>query len=199
MDVRVGLQRKLSAKELMFWTVVLEKTLESPLDCKEIQPVNPKGNQSWIFIGRTDGSWNSNTLATWWTDSSVLEFLGPRHWCWERLKAVGEGDDRGWNDWMTSATWWIWVWASSRNWWWTGKPGVLQSMGSQRVGYNWETELNWVLHLPSILDYGACPYVFCFNHNSIKSSLIFPTIVICITFPLSHGSILLMLGKWKVQ
>ena len=79
-----------------------------------------------------------------WTDSLVLDLLGPRLWCWERLKAVGEGDNRGSNDWMASATRWTWVRASSGSWWWRGKPGVLQSMGSQRVGYNWATErLNW--------------------------------------------------------
>ena len=71
----------------------------------------------------------------WRTDS--LERL----WCWERLK-VGEEDDRGWDGWMTSPTQWTWVWVSSRSWWWTGKPGVLQSMGSQRVGHGCETELN---------------------------------------------------------
>ena len=65
----------------VFWTVVLEKTLESPLDCKEIKPVNPKGNQSWIFFGRTDGwSWSSNTLATWCKELTHLK----RPWCWER-------------------------------------------------------------------------------------------------------------------
>ena len=62
-------------------------------------------------------------------------------WCWERLKAGGEGDDRGWNRWMSSPTQWTWVWASSRSWWWTRKPGVLQSMGLQRVGHDWMTEL----------------------------------------------------------
>ena len=66
-----------------------------------------------------------------------------RHWCWERLTAEGEGDDRGWDGWMASSTWSTWVWASSRSWWWTGKPGMLQSMGSQRVGHKWATELNW--------------------------------------------------------
>ena len=66
-----------------------------------------------------------------------------RPWCWERLKAGGEGDDRGWDGWMASPTWWTWVWASSGSWWGSGKPGVLQSMGSQRVGYDWATELNW--------------------------------------------------------
>ena len=63
--------------------------------------------------------------------------------CWERLKAGGEGDDRGWNGWMASPTQWTWVWVNSRSWWWAGRPGVLQSMGSQRVGLNWATQLNW--------------------------------------------------------
>ena len=66
-----------------------------------------------------------------------------RPWFWERLKAGGEGDLRGWDRWMASLTWWTWVWASSRSWWWTVKPGVLQSTGSQRVGHDWATELNW--------------------------------------------------------
>ena len=64
-------------------------------------------------------------------------------WCWERLKAGGEGDDRGWDGWMSSLTRWTWVWAVSGSWWWTGRPGVLQSMGSQRVRCYWMTELNW--------------------------------------------------------
>ena len=66
-----------------------------------------------------------------------------RSWCWERLTAGGEGDDRGWDGWMASPTQWTWVWASSGSWWWTGRPGMLQSMGSQRVGHDWATELNW--------------------------------------------------------
>ena len=64
-----------------------------------------------------------------------------RPWCWERLKARGEGDDRGWDGWMVSLTQWTWVWANSGSWWWTGKPGVMQSMESQRVGHDWVTEL----------------------------------------------------------
>ena len=67
-----------------------------------------------------------------------------RLWCWERLGAGGEGDDRGWDGWMTSPTRWMWVWVNSRSWWWTGRPGVLQFMGSQRVGHDWATELNWI-------------------------------------------------------
>ena len=64
-------------------------------------------------------------------------------WCWERLKAGGEGDNRGWDGWMASSTQWTWVWVNSGSWWWTGKPGNLQSMGSQRVRHDWTTELNW--------------------------------------------------------
>ena len=117
---------------------VLEKTLESPLDCKETQPVHPKGDQYWIFIGRTDAeAENSNTLATWCKEMTHWK----RPWCWERLKAGTEGDDRGWDGWMASPTQWTWVWVSSRSWWWTGKPGVLWFMGSQRIGHNWGTEL----------------------------------------------------------
>ena len=66
-----------------------------------------------------------------------------RLWCWERLGAGGEGDDRGWDGWMASLTRWTWVWVNSGSWWWTGRPGVLRFMGSQRVGHDWVTELNW--------------------------------------------------------
>ena len=120
--------------------MVLEKTLESPLDCKESQAVNPKGNQSWIFIGGTDAEAETpSTLATWCKELTHCK----RPWCWERLKAGGEGDDRGWDGWMASLIQWTWAWVSSRSWWWTRKPGVLQSMGSQRVRHDWATELNW--------------------------------------------------------
>ena len=70
-----------------------------------------------------------------------------RPWCWERLKAGGEGDDRGWDGWMPSPTQWTWIWISSGSWLWTGRPGVLQSMGSQRVRHDWVAELNWTEHL----------------------------------------------------
>ena len=80
-------------KNWCFWTVVLEKTLESPLDCKKIQPVHLKGNQSWIFIGRTDAEAETPTFATWCKELTHWK----RPWCWERLKAGGEGDDRGWD------------------------------------------------------------------------------------------------------
>ena len=126
-------------KNWCFSTVVLEKTLESPLEGKEIKPVNLKGNQPWIFIGRTDAETETlNTLATWCEELTHWK----RPWCWERFRAGGEGGDRGWDGWMASPTWWTWVWASSGSWWWTGKPGVLQSMGSQKVGHDWTTELS---------------------------------------------------------
>ena len=125
-------------KNWCFWTVVSEKTLESPLDCKEVKSVNPKGNQSWIFIGRTDAE--AETPILWPPDAKNSYWK--RSWCWEKLKA-GEGDDWGWDGWMTSPTWWTWVWASSGSWLWTEKPGILQSTGLRRVGYDWETELNW--------------------------------------------------------
>ena len=86
-------------KNWCFWTLAWEKTLESLLDCKEIQPVNPKGNHSWIFTGRTDAEAETpNTLATWCEELTHWK----RPWCWERLKTGREGDDRGWDGWMSS-------------------------------------------------------------------------------------------------
>ena len=84
-------------------------------------------------------SWRSNTLSTWCEEPTHWK----RPWCWERSKAGGEGNDRGWDGWMASPTQWTWVWVDSVSWWWTGRPGMLWSMGSQRVGYDWATELNW--------------------------------------------------------
>ena len=128
-----------SPKNWCFWTLVLEKALENFLDCKEIQPVHPKGDQFCVFIGRTDVKAETNTLATWCEELTHLK----RPWCWARLRAGGEGDDREWDGCMESLTQWIWVWVDSGSWWWTGRPGVLWYMGSQRVGYDWATELNW--------------------------------------------------------
>ena len=122
-----------------FWTVVLEETLESPLDCKEIQLVHPKGNLLTIHWKDWCWNWNSNTWATWCEELTHLK----RPWCCERLKVGGEGDARGWDGWIASLTRWTWVWVDSRSWWWTGRPGVLRFMGSRRVGHDWATELNW--------------------------------------------------------
>ena len=121
-----------------FWIIVLEKTLESPLNCKETQPVHPKGISPEYSLEGLMLKWNSNSSATWCEELTHLE----RSWCWERLKVGGEGD-RGWDCWMVSPIQWTWVWVGSESWWWTGRPGMLQSMGSQsrtRLS-NW-TELN---------------------------------------------------------
>ena len=130
------------------WTVVLEKTPESPLDCKESQPVHPKGDQSLIFIGTTD----AEAPILWQTDAKN-RLIRKDSWFWERLKTGGEGDNRGWDGWMASQTQWTWVWVNSGSWWWTGRPGLLQSVGLQRVRHterlNWTTFL--VTHAPDKL------------------------------------------------
>ena len=138
MDVTADHKEGWTPKNWCFCTVVLEKTLESPLDSKEIQWVHPKGNQCWIFIGRTDAEAETPILCL---PDELTHWKRP--WWWERLKAGGEGVDRGWDSWMASPTRWTWVWVGSRSWWWTGRPGVLQPMGSQRAGHDWVTELNW--------------------------------------------------------
>ena len=123
-------------KNWCFWTVMLEKTLESPLDCRD--PTSPSSRRSVLSVHWKDWcwSWNSNSLATWWEELTHLQ----RPWCWERLKVGGEGDYQEWDGWMASPTQWTRVWVNSGSWWWTGKPGVLQFIGSQRVGYNWVNE-----------------------------------------------------------
>ena len=124
-------------KNWCFWTVVLEKTLESPLDCKEIQPVHAKGDQPWDFFGRNDAE--AETPVLW--PSHVTSWLiekdsdAGRDWGQEE-KGTTEDEMAGW----------MWVWVNSGSWWWTGRPGVLQFMGSQRVRHNWATELNWMIN-----------------------------------------------------
>ena len=146
-------------KNWCFWTVVLEKTLESPLDCKEIKSVNPKGNQSWIFIGRTDAEAEVQILQIFEAEVQILMWRSDyqkRPWCWERLKTGGEGDDRGWDGWMASPTQWARVWASSGRWWWTGKTGVLQRMGWQRVRHRWATEQQALSRMKRDMTYCCC-------------------------------------------
>ena len=133
-------KESLTPKNWCFWTVVLEKTLESPLDCKEIQPVHPKGISSWLFIGRTDAELETSIL--WPPDvKNWLIRKDPddgKDWRWEEK---GMMDDMmvGWHHLIE----WTWVWVNSRSWWWARKPSVLQSMGSQRVGHDWATEVKW--------------------------------------------------------
>jgi len=128
-------------KNWCFWTVVLEKALESPLDCEEIQSVHPKGNQFWIFIARTDVETETLILRppdakSWliWKDPDAGKDWGGRRREWQRMR---------WGDGMP--TQWTWVWVNFGSWWWTGRPGVLHSMGLQRGRHNWATELNWTL------------------------------------------------------
>ena len=127
-------------KNWCFWSVVLEKTLESPLYCKDIQPVHPKGDQSWVFIGRPDGE--AETPILWPPDAkSWLIWKDPdagKDWGREE-KGTTEDETVG-----SSPTQWTWVWVNSVSWWWTGRPGVLRFMGFQRVGHDWATELNWL-------------------------------------------------------
>ena len=138
-------------KNWSFWTVVLEKTHESPLDCKEIQPVHPKGSGLDIHWKDWCWNWNTNTLATWCKELTHLKRL----WCWERLKAGGEGDNRGWDGWIILRTQQTWVLVNSGSWWWTGRPRVLQYMGLQSWTWlgDW-TELNWTY-----------PYMLLENHR----------------------------------
>ena len=133
--VKKAEHRRIDAFELWCWRRLLRvpwivrRSNQSIL--KEISPGISLKEWCW--------SWNSSTLATSCEELTHWKRL----WCWERLGAGGEGDDRRWDGWMASRTRWMWVWVNSRSWWWTGRPGVLQFMGSQRVGHNWATELNW--------------------------------------------------------
>ena len=119
-------------KNWCFCSAVLEKTLESPLDCKDIQPVHSKGDWCW--------SWNSSTLATW---CEVLTHW-KRLWSWEKLRAGGEGDDRGWDGWMASPTQWTWIWAYSGVGDGQGGLPCCGSCGCKELDMksHW-TELNW--------------------------------------------------------
>ena len=115
-----------------------EKTFESPLDSRDtVKPVNPKGNQPWICTGRIDAEAEAPiTLVTWCKELTHWK----RTWCWERLRAGGEEGDRRWDAWMSSLTQWISVWANSGGYWRTGKYGLLQYMGLQRIRHNLATE-----------------------------------------------------------
>ena len=125
------------------------------------EPTSQSYRKSVLNIHWKDWCWSSNTLSTWCKELTHWK----RPWCWERLRAGGEGDDRGWDGWMASPTQWTWVWISSRSWWWTGKPGVLQSMGSQRVGHDWVTELTCTL-----MCWHKCVHMCTYEH--IQSSVV---------------------------
>ena len=136
MEPEMGVRWPQAEKRRQLPTVVLQETLESPLDSKEIKLVNPKGNQPWICIGKTDAE--AEAPIRWPPDV--------KSWLIRKDPSAGkdwrqeEGNSRGWDGWMASPTRWTWVWASSGRWWGTRKSGVLQSMGSQRVRQDWATE-----------------------------------------------------------
>ena len=146
---RVDCEESWAPKNWCFWTVVLEKTLGSPLDCKEIQPVHPKGDQLWVFIGRTDVEAEAPIIwpphATSWLIGK--DHVAGRYWGLEEKETTEKGDDWGWDGWMASPTRWTWVWVNSRSWWCTGRPGVLRFMGSHSKSWtrlrDW-SELNWM-------------------------------------------------------
>ena len=127
-------------KNWCFWTVVLLKTLESPLDCKIssqsiLKMISPECSLEGLML-----KLKLQYLATWCEELTYLK----RPWCWERLKAEGEGDDSGWDGWIASPTQWTWVWVNSRSWWWTeawhaAVHGVIKS----RTWLSDWTELNW--------------------------------------------------------
>ena len=126
-------------KNWCFWTVVLEKTLESLLDCKEIHQSILKEISLGCSLEGLILNLKVQCLATWCKELTHLK----RPWFWERLRAGREGLDRGWDGWMASLTQWTWVWVDSWSWWWTERLGMLWIMGSQIVGMDWATELNW--------------------------------------------------------
>ena len=132
--------QRMDAFKLWCWRRVLRVPWTARRSKKSIlKEISPEYSLEGLMVKDWCWSWNSNTLATWCKEFTLWK----RPWCWERLKAEGEGDDRGWDGWMASLTRWTWVWANSGSWWQTGKPGMLQSMGSQRVGHGWVTKLNW--------------------------------------------------------
>ena len=155
-------------KNWCFCTVMLEKTLESPLDCKEIQPVHPKGDQSWVFTGRTDAEAETPIV---WSPHMKSWLIGTG---WKGLGAGGEGDDRGWDGWMASLTRWTWVWVNSGNWWWTGRPGMFRFLGLQRVRHDWVAEVKWTENHLSILTViglaKKCIQVKLFGQSNTKES-----------------------------
>ena len=121
---------RIDAFELSCW----RRLLRIPWTARRLnQSVLKEINPEYSFC------WSRNST-TWCKELTYWK----RPWSWERLKAGGEGDNRGWDGWMAPLIQWKWVWINSGSWWWTGRPGELQSMGSQRVGHNWATKLNWL-------------------------------------------------------
>ena len=138
--------------------------------------------------------WNSST---WATSREELTHW-KRLWCWDGLAAGGEGDDRGWDGWMASLTWWTWVWVNSRSWWWTGRPGVLRFMGSQRVGHDWATELNWWVQIGFRYRSNKCDMKWkYFSFLFVRTSLL-PVQVVC-AYIYNWKKCYILLGLVKIK
>ena len=155
---------------LLNW--VLEKTLESPLDWKEIKPVQPKRNQSWLFIGRTNAEVETPIL--WPPDAlNWLIWKDPdagKDWRQEENRTTV------WDGWMASPTQWTWVWVKSRTWWWTGRPGMLRSLGSPRVRRDWATEHNcqrpgFISWLSNLFHWSMC--LFLHQNHAVLINVVF--------------------------
>ena len=147
-DRELGCKESWALKNWCFWTVMLEKTLESPLDCKEIQPINPKGNQSWIFIGKTDAV----------DETPILRPPNGKNWLIRKDPDAGKDwrqEEKGrqrMRQFDPSLTQWTWVWTSSGSWWWIGRPGaVLHGVTKSRIWLRDCTELNWLFCLGLII------------------------------------------------
>ena len=184
MDVRVGLWRKLSSEEFILLTCGVGEDSWESLGLQG-DPASPSSRISVLGVHRKDWcwSWNSNSLAT--SCEGLTHWKRP--WCWEGLGAGGEGDNRGWDGWKASPTRWTCVWVNSGSLWWTGRPGMLRFMGSQRVGHDCVTELNWT---ELVIDYwllGTMKYIVYINSFSPQSSSRMGAIIIPILLKVNSG------------
>ena len=160
-------------KNWCFWTVVLEKTLESPLDCRRsnqsiLKDLSPRCSLEGLML-KLKLQYFGHLMRT--ADSFEKTLM------LERLRAGGAGDDRGWDGWMASPTQWTWVWENSGSWWWTGRSGVLQFTGSQRDRQDWVTELNWGVtwYVLENLPPGSCTaqtYPIKYNHRQLSTTIL---------------------------
>ena len=182
-------------KNWCFWTVVLDKTLENPLDCKEIQPVHPKGDQSWVFFGRTDAEAETPVL---WPPHAKSWLIGKdpdagNDWRQED-KGMTEDEMVGWHHWLIEHE------SGSRRWWRTRKPGMLQSMGLQRVSHDWATEQLWpevqswsMLCLYFRLWFGLLCWQCGHSEAALERSALesgVNSVVLMLSLPLCHGATL---------
>ena len=143
-SIKTAELRRINAFELWCWRRLLRVPWTARRSNQSIlKEISPKCSLGGLML-----KLKLNTLATWCEELTHLK----RPWCWERMRAGGEGDGKEWDGWMASLTRWTWVWVYSGSWWWTGRPGVLRFMGSQRVGHDWATELNWCLSRHFIYD-----------------------------------------------